>query len=86
MPMEIRGKRLRVRVARPIKSRIYRTQDVGAKGHTERIAVKNPRTKRWHTQAWSFPIEDVRAKRPQTMAILNKLGVARKAEKLVGMI
>jgi len=85
MPLEIHGKHLRVRVARPLKGKgvKYRTHDVGSPGHTKRIAMYNPRTKRWKTQSWLFPIADILARRPVTMRLLASLGVKRKAIELV---
>lgn len=83
MPIEIKGTRLRYRVRRPIKGATYRTQDVGTKKHSERIAMKNPKTGKWTTQSWTFPVSDIKNKRPSTMKILTKLGIKRKALKKV---
>lgn len=79
MPFEIVGKHLRYRMRKPIKRAKYRLHDVGMKGHTQRLARYNPRTKRWQTQSWIFPIKDVVTKRPRTMRILSDLGIKRKA-------
>jgi hypothetical protein len=81
---EVRAKRLRCRVRTPIRGAEYRTQDVGTKLHSERIAMKDPRTGRWATQSWTFPVEDVRSRRGKTIEILTKLGIKRK--KLKGVI
>jgi hypothetical protein len=74
MPIEIKKNRLRIRMQKPIKGAKYRTDDIGQKGHTQRIAMYNPRTKKWTTQSWTFPIVDVRSRRPATIKILKKLG------------
>lgn len=79
MPIEVKGNHLRVRVKKPTASAKYRTHDVGSPGHTQRIAIYNPRTKRWSTQSWIFPIKDVKNKRPATMKMLKSLGVKREA-------
>jgi hypothetical protein len=79
MPLEIKGTRLRYRVRNPIKGAIFRTDDIGQKGHSLRVAQYNPRTKRWQTQSWTFPIIDIKEKRPATIKILEKLGIKKKA-------
>jgi hypothetical protein len=79
MPIEVRGQHLRVRVRRPIPKARYRTHDVGTKGHTQRIAMRNPTTGRWSTQSWIFPVKDVKGQRPKTMRMLKRLGVKREA-------
>jgi len=86
MVIEIKGKRLRVRVARAIKGAKYRTDDVGTKGHSERIAMYNPRTRRWKTQSWTFPVEDIRQNRKKTVDILRKLSAVTEARKLAGVV
>lgn len=83
MPLEIRGKHLRVRVSRPVKGAKYRTQDVGDKHHSQRVAMYDPRTKRWKTQSWIFPLKDVQMRRKKTMKILADLGAQHQAVKLV---
>jgi len=83
MPLEVKGRHLRYRVRRPFKSAKYRTHDVGSKGHTKRVVCYNPRTKKWTTQSWLFPVKDIKAKRKKTMEILSKLGIKRKALKKV---
>jgi len=75
--------KLRYRIRRPVKGAIYRYHDVGSKGHTIRLARYNPRTKKWATQTWIFPIEDIRTKRPKTMKMLADLGIKRKALRMV---
>jgi hypothetical protein len=55
------------------------SESKGAKGHSQRIAMLNPRTKRWQTQSWTFPTIDIKEKRPATMKILEKLGIKKKA-------
>ena len=82
MPLEVKGRHLRVRVRRTRKGAKYRTDDVGAKGHTKRVAMK-PKGERWITQSWLFPVKDVLKKRKKTMKILSRLGVVRKARKLI---
>ena len=84
-PLEIKGNHLRARQKRPVRlpGVVYRTHDVGGKGHSQRIAMYNPATKRWSTQSWIFPVADVKAQRPHTVKILKKLGVYAKAMRLV---
>jgi len=84
MVIEIRGKHVRVQVRRPVKGATYRMHDVGTPGHTKRVAMRHPRTKRWRTQTWLFPVADVRKRRASTMTLLTKLGVKTKVLKLVG--
>jgi hypothetical protein len=79
MPLEIKGKRLHYRIRKPIKGAIIRTQDIGAKGHTYRLSQMNPRTGRWETRGFTFPLEDIRERRLKTMETLIKLGIKRKA-------
>jgi hypothetical protein len=83
MPLEIKGTRLRYRVKRPVKGAVFRTDDVGMKGHTQRIAMKNLKTGKWSTQSWTFPVSDIKERRPATMKVLSKLGIKRKALKKV---
>ena len=56
MPIEVRGKHLRVRIRRPVKKAVYRYHDIGEVGHTQRLSMYNPRTGRWATQSFIFPI------------------------------
>ena len=86
MVIEIRGTRLRVKVARAIKGAKYRTKDVGSKGHSELILMRNPRTRRWKTQSWTFPVEDIRQNRKKTVDILRKLSAVTEARKLAGVV
>lgn len=79
MPFEIRGKHLRYRMRRAVKGAKYRVHDVGVKGHTQRLARYNPRTKRWQTQTWMFPVKDIKGRRPRTMQILSDLGIKKRA-------
>lgn len=86
MPYEVKGSRLRIRVATPIKGCIYRTQLLGGRPHhAQRIAMKCPGEK-WLTQSYSIPLSDIRSLRPTTMKMLEKLGYKQKALKLVGII
>jgi hypothetical protein len=78
MPLEIKGTRLRYRVKRPIKGSVFRTDDVGMKGHTERVSMKDSRTGKWSTQSWTFPVTDIKERRPATMKVLTKLGIKKK--------
>jgi len=82
-PLEIKGKHVRARQKRPIrlKGTKYRTHDVGSKGHTQRIAMYNPKTKRWSTQSWIFLKSDIKNHRPTTTKILKKLGAYKEALK-----
>jgi len=79
----IKGKHLRVRLKPHKKGIIYRYQDVGIKKHSQRLSAFDPKIGRWETHGWIFPVVDVLAKRPQTMTILRKLGVSRKAQQTV---
>lgn len=81
MPLEIRGKHLRVRVRKPVKGAVYRTHDVGILGHTKRVAMWTKKTG-WVTQSWMFPVEDILARRRQTVEILKKLGVWERAYRM----
>jgi len=86
MPIEIKGSRIRMRVATPKKGCIYRTQLLGGrKGHAQRIAMKCPH-KRWVSQSFTVPLSDVRAMRPTTMKLLGKLGYTREGLKLAGVV
>ena len=76
---EVRAKRLRCRVKKPIKGTLFGTQILGQAGHTQRIAQYNPKTGKWESQSFTFPIEDVRSRRLKTMETLMKLGVKRQA-------
>lgn len=82
-PLEINATHLRVRQVPPIEGAKYRNQRVGEKGHSERIAMYNPKTKRWITQSWIFPIADVLSRRPSTVKILKRLGRWEEAYKFV---
>ena len=82
IPLEIRGKHLRIRVRRSVKGAVFRTHDVGSPKHTQRIAMK-PRGRPWVTQSWIFPLKDVQTRRRQTMKVLAGLGVQKRAIKMV---
>jgi hypothetical protein len=79
MPFDVKGKYLRYRVRKAVKGAKYRIQDIGQKRHTLRLARYNPRTKKWATQTWMFPIKDIKARRKKTMDMLCKLGIKRQA-------
>ncbi len=72
MTVEIKGQHLRVRVRRPIKRAEYGWDDVGDPGHTVRVAMLNPKTNRWVTQSWVFPVKDVKNRREKTMIELKR--------------
>jgi hypothetical protein len=77
MVVEIRGKRLRVRVAKPRKGCIYRTQLLaGRKGHGQRIAMYCPKTGKWVSQSFTFPLTDIAEGRKSTIQTLRKLGAS----------
>jgi len=85
MPVEVRGTRLRVRVRPPKKGCIYRTQILaGRMGHAQRIAMKCPH-KRWETQSFTIPLQDIRAMIPSTLRLLGKIGRTKEALKLAGV-
>lgn len=79
MPLEIKGSRLHYRIRRPIKGAIMRTKDIGQKGHSEILLRKNPKTGKFETQSYTFPVEDIRERRLKTMETLMKLGIKRQA-------
>jgi Holliday junction resolvasome RuvABC DNA-binding subunit len=79
MPMEIKGSRLHYRIRKPIKGAIMRTKDIGTKGHTELLLRKNPKTGKFETQSFTFPVEDIRERRLKTMETLMKLGIKKRA-------
>jgi len=83
MPIEIKGSRLRVKVGRTVKDAVFRTHDIGHKKHTERIVMYNPKTKRWKTIGFTFPVKDIIEQRPETVKILRNIGYLGKAKKLV---
>lgn len=85
MPIEIKGEHLRVRVKNPNQFSEFRTQDVGAPGHSQRISGYNKRKKKWETQAWIFPISDVKKRRANTMKLLRKLKVTNTKLKQLGL-
>ena len=80
--LEIVGGRLHVRQVPPMKG-AFRIQEIGEKGHSQRVAMKNPRTGKWITQSWTFPVQDVLSRRPATVKILKRLGRWEEAYKFV---
>jgi hypothetical protein len=77
---------MRIRVATPKKGCIYRTQLLAKrKGHAQRIAMKCP-GKRWKSQSFTIPLQDIREMRPSTMKLLGKLGYTREGLKLAGVV
>ena len=85
IPVEIKGKILRVRVKNPKMFRrgTFRTQDVGSRGHTMRVGGRLKSTGRWETQSWRFPVKDVHARRPETMKTLRSIGEYGRATTVV---
>ena len=81
--LELTDKRLKVRLKRRVPGAIFRVQDVGRPGFSQRVAMFNPKTGRWSTQGWTFPQKAIKEKDKKTKRILTKLGVYRKALKKV---
>jgi len=73
MPIEITDKYLRIRVRDPKKFSKIRTDDIGRKGHSLRLAGLNPKTGRWETQAWLVDRKDIKNKDIRTLVLLNSI-------------
>lgn len=57
MPVEMKGKQLRIRVASPRKFTTFRTQDVGSPGGLMRVAGYSEKTG-YETQSWRVNLDD----------------------------
>lgn len=80
--VEVKGKHVRVRLKNPKDFELLRIHDVGERGHSKRIAGISKKTGKWGTQAWLFPIVDVRMKRPKTIEIMKRLNVMKKVKEV----
>jgi hypothetical protein len=85
MPIELKGSHIRIRQTEPVKGSIFRTKDIGQKGHTMLVLMRKPHAKKWVTQSVIMPVQDVRANRAKTVQILKALGVYRSAKQLAGV-
>jgi len=72
--IEKTGNYLRVGTWSGIKPVEYRYQDVGEKGHTQRLAGKL-KSGKWITYGWIFKLRDIKNRRKSTMAILRSLKI-----------
>lgn len=70
MPIEITDKYLRIRLKDPKLFSKIRTQDVGRKGHSKRLAGYNRKTKEWETQAWLINRKDLKSKDPKAYNLI----------------
>ena len=77
MSVELTKKYLRIRVKNPKKFRLIRTDDIGRKGHSLRLAGVNKKTGRWETQAWLIDRKDIQGKDIRALLLLN--GIIREA-------
>ena len=89
LPVEIKGKYLRIRVDSPrrflkvipedMRSKNYpephqfETHDIGEKGHTKRIAGVIRGERVWATQAFIVLLEDIKNKREKTIRFLHSI-------------
>jgi hypothetical protein len=84
IPIELTKRYLRVRINPPSKYIKFRTHDIGAKGHSKRIAGMTKEGE-WETQAFLINREDLEKGRKQEVELVEKLIATlpkRKAEKL----
>lgn len=56
---EIKGQQLRIRAESPSKFKEFRTQDVGKRGHLQRLAGKD--SSGWKTQSWRLSLKDYKS-------------------------
>lgn len=73
MPVDITNKYLRIRVRDPKSFSKIRTDDIGRKGHSLRLAGLNRKTGKWQTQAWLVSKKDIKNKDIRTLLLLNNI-------------
>lgn len=94
MPVELTDRYLRIRVRSPgvFKEKSFRTDDIGRKGHSKRIAGIRKKTGKWATQTWLINRKDLRERDARAWNLLSgvlvryprkKLGVSRALKKVM---
>ena len=73
MPIELTDKYLRIRVKNPKRFSKIRTDDIGRKGHSMRLAGYNPKTAKWETQAWLVDRKGIKNKDIRTLLLLHSI-------------
>lgn len=79
MTIELTEKYLRIRVKNPRKFKKIRTDDIGRKGHSLRLAGVSRKTGKWETQAWLVDRKGIENKDIRTLLLLN--GIAKDLSK-----
>lgn len=73
MTVELTNKYLRIRVKSPKKFKKIRTDDIGRKGHSLRLAGVSKKTGKWETQAWLVDRKDIKSRDIRTLLLLNSI-------------
>lgn len=75
MAVEITKRYLRIRVSSPgrFKKSTFRTDDIGRKGHSKRIAGIVRKTGKWETQSWLISRADIKKRDPLTLKLVNDI-------------
>jgi len=75
MPVEIGKTFVRIRVRSPwiFKSGTFRTQDIGRRGHSLRIAAIKKKTGKWATQSYLILKKDIKKGDQKTLRLINQI-------------
>lgn len=73
MTVELTKKYLRIRVKHPRQFTKIRTDDIGRKGHSMRLAGVNRKTGKWETQAWLVSKKDIKNRDIRALMLLNSI-------------
>ena len=73
MTVELTKKYLRIRVKDPKRFSKIRTDDIGRKGHSLRLAGINKKTGKWETQAWLIDRKDIEKRDIRVFLLLRDI-------------
>jgi len=73
MTVELTKKYLRIRIADPKRFSKIRTDDIGRKGHSLRLAGVNKKTGKWETQAWLIDRKDIEKRDIRVFLLLRDI-------------
>lgn len=73
MTVELTKKYLRIRIADPKRFSKIRTDDIGRKGHSLRLAGINKKTGKWETQAWLIDRKDIEKRDIRVFLLLRDI-------------
>jgi len=73
MTVELTKKYLRIRIADPKRFSKIRTDDIGRKGHSLRLAGINKKIGKWETQAWLIDRKDIEKRDIRVFLLLRDI-------------